>query len=223
MSVLTASIIFIAFLSYVGFQMAKNFQLRNLNLSLQKQDYKTVEQLCTMPMVRKLLGQYVSDLYQLRGYYMGQDTEKFEQHLHKMLQTTYPNLDDKKSFLEQYYHTFLLKGQKAYADWMLEGIRALGDPLYTQYNEQAYCVMLEGRNDLIDEMIDEINSKKYYGFPLGVILFMIAKQYENLQDDKNAGIYYENAKVCFHPSAIYVPVINKKLEHLAQQTETAPA
>lgn len=203
--------------------MAKNFQLRNLNMSLQKQDYETVEQLCTMPMVRKLLGEYVSDLYQLRGYYMGGNTEKLERHLKKMLQTTYPNLDDKRSFLEQYYHTFLLRGQRMYADWMLEGIRALGDPLFTRYNEQAYCVMLDGRNDLIEEMIDTINSKKYYGFPLGVILFMIGKQYEDLHDDENAVIYYENAKVCFHPSTIYVPVIQKKLARLAPQTETAPA
>lgn len=223
MSVLTASVIFLAFVVYIGFQMAKNFQLRNLNTSLQKQDYETVEQLCTMPMVRKLLGAYVSDLYQLRGYYMGGNTEKFEQHLKKMLAAQYPNADDKKSFLEQYYHTFLLKGQRTYADWMLEGIRALGDPLFTRYNEQAYCVMLDGRNDLIEEMIDTINSKKYYGFPLGVILFVIGKQYEALHDDENAVIYYENAKVCFHPSAIYVPVIQKKLARLAPKTETAPA
>ncbi len=223
MSAITASIIFLAFLGYVVFQLMKNFQLRNLNVSLQKQDYETVEQICTMPIVRKLLGPYVSDLYQLRGYYMGQNMEKFEQHLKKMLQTTYQDLDDKKNFLQEYYHMFLLQGQRTYADWMLDSIRALGDPLYTQYNEQAYYVMLDKRSDLVEEMIDEINSKKYYGFPLGVILFMIAKQYEYRQDRKNAETYYQNAKVCFHPSAIYVPIIEKNLERLASELGTAPA
>lgn len=223
MNVLTASIIFIAFLIYFGFQLAKNFQLRSLNTSLRKKDYEAVELLCNMPMVRKLLGEYTSDLYQLRGYYMGKNTEKFEQHLQKMLQATYSNPEDKKSFLEQYYHNFLLKGQRKYADWMLEGIRALGDPLYTKYNEQAYSVMLDERSDFIDEMIDEINSKKYYGFSLGVILFMIAKQFEYRQDNQNAEIYYQNAKVCFHPRAIYVPVITKKLEQLASEQGTVPA
>lgn len=223
MSVITAAIIFIAFLGYVIFQIMKNFQLRNLNVSLQGEDYETVIQLADMPMVRRLLGDYLCDWYELCAYYQSHSTEKFEQHLKKMLQTTYPNVDDKKSFLEQYYHTFLLTGQRMYADWMLEGICALGDPLFTRYNEQAYCVMLDGRNDLIEEMIDTINSKKYYGFPLGVILFMIGKQYEDLHDDENAVIYYENAKVCFHPSTIYVPVIQKKLARLAPQTETTPA
>lgn len=223
MSAITASIIFLAFLGYVAFQMAKNFQLRNLNVSLQNKDYETTEQLGDMPMVRKLLGDYVCDLYQLRAYDLGHNTEKMEQQLQKMLQATYKNPDDKKSFLEEYYHMFLLKGQRTYADWMLDGIRALENPQDIMYNEQAYEVMLNGRSDLVEEMIDEINSKKYYGFPLGVILFTIAKQYEYRKDPKNAEIYYQNAKVCFHPSAIYVPIIEKNLERLASELGTAPA
>lgn len=223
MSAITASIIFLAFLGYFAFQLVKNFELRNLNVSLQNKDYETTEQLGNMPMVRRLLGDYVCDLYQLRAYDLGHNTEKFEQQLQKMLQATYQNPDDKKSFLEEYYHMFLLKGERTYADWMLDGIRALGNPLDTQYNEQAYQVMLDKRSDLVEEMIDEINSKKYYGFPLGVILFMIGKQYESRQDMRNAEIYYQNAKVCFHPSAVYVPIIEKKLERLTSELETAPA
>lgn len=223
MSAITASIIFLAFGGYLVFQLIKNFQLRDLNISLQKKDYETVVQLSQMPMVRRLLGDYVCDLYELRAYHLAHITEKFERKLQEMLHNTYRNPDDKKSFLDQYYHMFLLKEQRTYADWMLDGIRVLGDSSNTQYNEQAYYVMLDKRSDLIEEMIDEINSKKYYGFPLGVILFMIAKQYEYRHDAKNAEIYYENAKVCFHPNAVYVPVINRNLERLASKQETAPA
>lgn len=222
MSIITATIIFTAFVIYFGIQLAKNLQLRSLNTCLRKRDYESVEKLCTMPMVRKLLGEYTADLYQLRGYYTDKNIGKFEQQLKKMLQASYPNPEDKKSFLEQYYHTFLIKENRKYADWMLDGIRALEDPLYTKFNEQAYSVMLDKRSDLIEEMIEEINSKKYYGFSLGVILFMIAKQFEYREDGENAAIYYENARVCFHPSVIYVPIIKKKLEQLAPERETAP-
>lgn len=222
-STITAAIIFLAFLGYFAFQLAKNFQLRNLNVSLQNKDYETTEQLGHLPRVRRLLGDYVCDLYQLRAYDLAHDTEKMEQQLHKMLQATYKNPEDKKSFLMEYYHMFLLKGQRTYADWLLAEIRTLENPQDTKYQEQAYEVLLNGRSDLIEEMIDEINSKKYYGFSLGVILFAIAKQYESRKDAKNAEIYYQNAKVCFHPSAVYVPVIDKNLERLAAELAAAPA
>lgn len=222
MSEITAAIIFIAFLGCGAFQMMKSFQLRNLNTSLRKKDYETTEQLADMPMVRKLLGDYVCDLYALRAYNLSRNTERLEQQLHKMLQKTYSNPQDKKGFLEEYYHMFLIDQKRTYADWMLEGIRALGDPSCTQYSEQAYEVMLNKRSDLIDQMIDEINSKKYYGFPLGVILFMIGQQYEYREDEKTAGIYYQNAKVCFHPSAVYVPVLEKNMQRLGVELEAAP-
>ena len=42
--------------------------------------------------------------------------------------------------------------------------------------------MLDGKSDLIESMVEDINSKNYYGFALGVILFMVAKQYSYLGD-----------------------------------------
>ena len=62
----------------------------------------------------------------------------------------------------------------------------------------------------------QIDSKKYYGFPLGVILFMIARQYEYIHDTKHAIISYRNAKVCFPPKALYVPAIQESLRRLEQ-------
>lgn len=223
MSTITATVIFMAFLIYLLFQMLKNFQLRNLNVSMQKGNYETIEQLVNVPMTRRLLGEYTCDMYEVRAYSLSGNTEKLEKQLHKMIQKNYRNADDKKIFLEQYYHLFLLEKQKTYADWLLDGIRTLENPQDIRYNEQAYEVMLNQRSDFIDEMIDEVNSKKYYGFSLGVILFMIAKQYEYRQEPKNAEVYYQNAKVCFHPTAVYVPVIEKNLEHLALELGTAPA
>ena len=45
---------------------------------------------------------------------------------------------------------------------------------------------------------------------------MIARQYEYLDDTDNAVLYYNNAKICFHPKAIYIPAIQDSLKRLAQ-------
>ena len=42
--------------------------------------------------------------------------------------------------------------------------------------------MINKRNDLIEEMDNQIDSKKFYSFYLGVILYMIAIQYHTLYD-----------------------------------------
>lgn len=216
MSAITASVIFLLFACYVGVQVMKNFQLRQLNGSLGRKDYETVEKLADMPMFRKLLGDYTCDLYKLRGLYLARDTERFEQMLHDMIAATYKNPADKKSFLEQYFHTFLLKENKKYVDWLLDAIRQTGDEKLIRYTEQAYEVIINKRSDLIDTMNEQIDAKQYYGFPLGVILFMIARQYEYLGDEENAGINYRNAKVCFPPKAIYIPAIQESLKRLGQ-------
>lgn len=216
MSALTASVIFLLFAIYVGFQVGKNFLLRSMNKALAKKDCETVEKLADMAMSRRLLGAYTCDLYKLRALYLGKDVPRFEAMLQAMIAARYKNPADKKSFLEQYFHTFLLKENKQYAGWLLEAIRDFGDALFTRYNEQAYAVMIDKRSDLIETMDSQIDAKQYYGFPLGVILFMIARQYEYLDDTDNAVLYYNNAKICFHPKAIYIPAIQDSLKRLAQ-------
>lgn len=211
MSTITIFIAAIALVAYVVFQGIKSFQLRNLNTGLANKDSEMVERIADMAMSRRLLGQYVCDLYKLRVYYITRETEKFERTLKYMLGKEYKDPADKKSFLEIYFHTFLLKGNREYADWILEEIRKTGDEKFIHYNEESYAVMLDGRSDLIDGMIEDINSKRYYGFALGVILFMVAKQYSYLGDNTNALTYMQSAKSCFHPKAVYMPVVEKYL------------
>ena len=216
MSEITAIVIFLLFAVYIGVQIVKNFLLRQLNSGLSRRDYEAVEKLAQMPASRRLLGQYTCDLYHLRALYLDKDVPRFEEMLQHMMATEYKNPTDKKSFLEQYYHTFLLKENRKYADWLLDEIRKTGEEPFIRYNEQAYEVMLNRRSDLIETMDAQIDSKKYYGFPLGVILFMIARQYENIHDTKHAIICYRKAKVSFPPKAHYVPDIQESLRRTEQ-------
>jgi len=202
----------VAFAAYLIFQGIKNFQLHNLNESLRKRDSETVERIADMGMTRRLLGEYVCDLYKLRVFYVTKEEEKFEKVLKHMLKAEKYRPDDRESFLETYFHTFLIKGNRKYADWILEAIRKTGNQKFIHYSEESYAVMLDKRSDLIDKMEEDINSKLYYGFALGVVLFMVAKQYSYLGDDRNALEYMRSAKACFHPKAVYMPVVDRYLE-----------
>ena len=201
-----------AVVAYLIFQGVKNFQLHNLNESLRKRDSETVERIADMGMTRRLLGEYVCDLYKLRVFYVTKEEEKFEKVLKHMLKAEKYRPDDRESFLETYFHTFLIKGNRKYADWILEAIRKTGNQKFIHYSEESYAVMLDKRSDLIDKMEEDINSKLYYGFALGVVLFMVAKQYSYLGDDRNALEYMRSAKACFHPKAVYMPVVDRYLE-----------
>ena len=211
MSTITIFIAAIALVAYVVFQGIKSFQLRNLNTGLANKDSEMVERIADMAMSRRLLGQYVCDLYKLRVYYITRNEDRFERMLLHMIGTEYTDPADKKSFLETYFHTFLIKENRKYADWLLEAIRKTGDEKFIRYNEESYAVMMDKKSDLIDKMIEDINSKLYYGFALGVILFMVAKQYSYLGDETNALTYMQSAKSCFHPKAVYMPVVEKYL------------
>ena len=212
MNPITIFIVVVAFAAYLIFQGIKNFQLHNLNESLRKRDSETVERIADMGMTRRLLGEYVCDLYKLRVFYVTKEEEKFEKVLKHMLKAEKYRPDDRESFLETYFHTFLIKGNRKYADWILEAIRKTGNQKFIHYSEESYAVMLDKRSDLIDKMEEDINSKLYYGFALGVVLFMVAKQYSYLGDDRNALEYMRSAKACFHPKAVYMPVVDKYLE-----------
>ena len=187
----------IALVLYLVFQGVKNFQLHNLNISLKNKDSETVEKIADMKLAQRLLGEYVCDLYKLRAYYITGEQEKFEKVLRHMIACKKYRADDRQSFLEIYFHTFLIKGNRKYADWLLEAIRKTGDAKFIRYSEESYAVMLDRESGLIDQMEEDINSKLYYGFALGVVLFMVAKQYSYLGDNKNALEYMRSERHVF--------------------------
>lgn len=214
MNSITVTVIFILFLGYLGFQFLKKFLLQNLDTSINKKDYALTEKMSDMPLSRRTLGNYTCDLYKMKAYYLDKNVEKFDEMLKHILMTEYKNPDDKKAFIELYYHTFILKENKKYADILLDEINKYDDENFKKYNQQAYEVMINKRNDLTDEMDKQIDSKKFYGFSLGVILYMIAIQYERLGDNKRAITYFQNAIVCFNPKEKYVVLSKEHIEKL---------
>lgn len=217
--VVFTSITFIALL-YMGM---KQFCLNNLKRALNNQDYTTVVKVADMKVSRRLLNNFHCDLYKIRAYYLAKDVENFDIMLDQMIRNHDYKEDDKKEFLTTYYHTFLLKENQKYADILLQGIKDMKDRSYTLYNEQAYEVVFHKRTDLIDVMDKEIDSKQYYGFPLGVIVYYMGIQYLMLNDKEHALIFFKNAVICFHPKSIYVPHANEYIRKLTEEVEEQKA
>lgn len=61
--------------------------------------------------------------------------------------------------------------------------------------------------------------KKYYGFPLGVIVYYMAMQYLALDDKEHALTLFKSTLVCFHPKSIYIPFVNEYIEKLTTEIE----
>lgn len=214
MNSITMAVIFILFLVFFIIQIVKKFLLSNLDGSIAKKDYALTEKISDMPLSRRALGNYTCDLYKIKSYYLDKNIEMFDKMLKHILETDYKNPDDKKAFIELYYHIFILKENKNYADILLDEINKYDDENFKKYNQQAYEVMINKRNDLTNEMDKQIDSKKFYGFSLGVILYMIAIQYERLGDNKRAITYFQNAIVCFHPNEKYVSFSKEHINKL---------
>ena len=214
MNSITMAVIFILFLGFFAFQIVKKFLLNSLDSSIRKKDYQLTEKLSDMSISRRFLKDYTCDLYKIKAYYLDKNVEKFDKMLEYIIKTDFNNPEDKKAFLELYYHTFILKENKKYADILLKEISKSEDKNFVKYNQQAYEVMINKRNDLAEEMDKQIDSKKFYGFSLGVILYMIAIQYERLEDSKRAITYFKNAIVCFNPREKYSISAKKHIEQL---------
>lgn len=219
MNSITMTVIFALFLIYFVFQLIKKFLLNNLDSSIAKKDYALTEKMADMPLSRRALGDYTCDLYKIKAYYLGKSIDKFDEMLEHVLKTDYKNPDDKKTFIELYYHIFIIKENKKYADILLNEINKYEDENFKKYNQQAYEVMINKRNDLAEEMDKEIDSKKFYGFSLGVILYMIAIQYERFGDNKRAITYFQNAIVCFNPKEKYVSLAKEHIKNLGATME----
>lgn len=216
MSLYTVAAIAVITIAVIIYQIIKRLTLNSLMKALQNKNYEQAIQMSKKPLANKLLTEYMCDLFRIRAYIGMNDEQKFKNELMNDLEKHYP-LEKRKEILEQYFHYFIIKKDKEYAEKLLDKIKELNDSKYLKYNEQAYEVIFNKRCDLLKKMDDEIETDGYYGFPLGVVVYMIAIQYLYLGDKENARKYFYNSLTCFHPKSIYVPQINKYVDYLTKE------
>ena len=213
MSPITIGVISIAGSIMLIAGILKNFYLKSLIRTSETGDLDAINAMLSMPLIKVVLSDYVCDLYKLKVLYRTRRMIEFEEFLNYMLKADYKE-ENKKSFLELYFHTFVVKNEQKYAKIVFDTIKETNDVILERYCNWSYEVFFNNRTDFIDEMDKIMDTKDYYGFTLGAIIFAMARQYELLGDKQNAYLYYYNSKLVFHTSAVYYPLIEPKLQEL---------
>ena len=184
------------------YQIMKNSLLNRLNKALASDNTAVIRQIAEKSFNQRILSPYVCDLYMLRVLFKTGQLQELKEYLNEVLDKPY-TLDKRKEILDIYYYQFLFKEDADYAQPLLDRIRETNDASYIEYNANAYDVIILKHTDLLEDMIQDIDNKKYHGLALGITLYLAAMQYYYLKDMKNARIFFYNSLSCFHAKSIY--------------------
>ena len=169
MNPITLIIICILFLLGLTYLLMRIVFLKSLNNALQQEDYQAVQRLLNKSQAKRLLSDYLRDLYKARVYYLSKDETALISHLRGMMKKSYEKADEEQ-YLALYYHTFLSQGNYDEALELLERIYQCENDKMIRYCDWTRDILLNQRNDLCDEIITALDNKDYYGFPLGTCL-----------------------------------------------------
>lgn len=218
MNNILVGIIIVCIILVLLLQIIKNSLLNKLNKALASDSMDVLQQITSKTLNQRILTPYVCDLYMLRGLYKCGDIDGLKEYLNDVLTASY-SLEKRKDILDIYYYQFLFRDDEEYSGTLLERIKETNDLAYIEYNTNAYEVMIHKRTDLIDEMIQGIDDKKYRGLGLGITLYMVGMQYVYLDDKKNARIYFYNSLSCFHAKSIYAAHAKTWVDRLTDEMD----
>ena len=210
-------IIMIGGILILAYQITKNRLLNSLNRALTANDKEAINRITDKSLNQRILSPYVCDLYMLRVLFKTGQIEELKEHLNLVLDKPY-TLEKRKDILDIYYYQFLFK---EYAEILLDRIRETNDAAYIEYNTNAYKVMILKHTDLLEDMIQGIDDKKYHGFALGITLYLAALQYYYLNDMENARIFFYNSLSCFHAKSIYAAHAQAWVDKLSKDMNAA--
>lgn len=218
MNNILVGIIIVCIILVLLLQIIKNRLLNKLNKALAFDSMEVLQQITSKSLNQRILTPYVCDLYMLRGLYKCGDIDGLKEYLNAVLTASY-SLEKRKDILDIYYYQFLFRDDEEYSGTLLERIKETNDLAYIEYNTNAYEVMIRKRTDLIDEMIQGIDDKKFRGLGLGITLYMVGMQYVYLDDKKNARIYFYNSLSCFHAKSIYAAHAKAWVDRLTDEMD----
>lgn len=212
-------IIMIGGILILAYQITKNRLLNSLNRALTANDKEAINRITDKSLNQRILSPSVCDLYMLRVLFKTGQIEELKEHLNLVLDKPY-TLEKRKDILDIYYYQFLFKDDAEYAEILLDRIRETNDAAYIEYNTNAYKVMILKHTDLLEDMIQGIDDKKYHGFALGITLYLAALQYY-LNDMENARIFFYNSLSCFHAKSIYAAHAQAWVDKLSKDMNAA--
>lgn len=215
MNPITLIIICILFLLGLTYLLMRIVFLKSLNNALQQENYQAVQRLLNKSQAKRLLSDYLRDLYKARVYYLSKDETALISHLRGMMKKSYEKADEEQ-YLALYYHTFLSQGNYDEALELLERIYQCENDKMIRYCDWTRDILLDQRNDLCDEIITALDNKDYYGFPLGTCAYLVAVQKKRLEAYEEAMQWFDAAKDILQKRDIYRSEVLKELEALKE-------
>ena len=214
----TVVLFIILIVSILVYYIVKGHYVNQMTKAIKNKNYQDVLTLSRKSLLKKFMGNYNCTLYRLRALSnMGKDVE-FKYELDLEIEEAFPD-SKHKDLLVMYFHYFLIKKDREYAEKLLEDIRNIGEPTFSVFHEKAFDIMINNSTAYIASMEDDINSKRYSGFELGVLVYMIGMQYLILDNKDEARTYFYNSLSCFHPNAVYVSCAKKYVNDLSDELE----
>lgn len=202
----------------VIFYMLKVIRISRINGALRDKDLNLVLELTNT----KLINEYTRDLYRAKAYYREgtktNDLSLLKQHIREMLKKTY-EVADTRQYITLYYHFFFERKDYDFTNEMLVEILKKNDLYITRHTQWIKDVIVDGKNDLIEEMETIADNKVYYGFELGVIVMLIGVQYYRIEQYQEAYDWLQNALMIFAPKDFYVKQVKELVDKISPLIE----
>lgn len=187
--------------------------MKSLNKSLDEASYERVQELLHKWQAKLLLSEYLRDLYQARVYFLARDEDTLMEHLRKMMRKSYAKVDNEQ-YLALYYHIFINQGNNDFALELLERIHQCDNEKLIRYCDWTKAVLLEGYNNLVDEITKALDNKDYYAFPLGTCAYLIGIQKKRMEAFEEALQWFDAAKDVFQKRDVYRTSVLKEIDNL---------
>lgn len=202
MSIYSFYSIIAMFILFILYLYLKKKSIHKLNTFIQNKQSEQLRAFLKNKFTHFFVSKYLTDLYTARSYVMDHNISTLKETLVEMFQRTYQK-QETSDYLTLYFHYFINQNDMQFAENILERIQREADPSLIRYCRWTYQVLAKDENIYIDEMIMAIEQKIYHSFPLGVISYLIAVQYERLHDFKNAAIWYYTATTVLQKNEMY--------------------
>lgn len=216
MNIISICIIIFLFILGILFLFIRKRKIDQLNKALKEKNFDSAFALLSNS--KFFLPKYIIDLYTARVYYLQQDIDLLKKHLRKMFEMEYASTDT-TTYLNLYYHIFLANKDYTFAKEILSRIEKMDNARMILCSQHAYNVFACNRNDLISEIENEIDSKYYSDFLLGVATYLIAYQYMRIEDTHMALEWFDLCLSTLQPNDVYYKKTQTYLTALKEKSK----
>ena len=188
-------VVIVVMLVIVGLQIAAELVRRNQFKKLRQEmfsgQFDAFFARVDGALCRRLFTAYNRDYLKLNAYMMQDDADKVTEQFDHMLERRLPK-KQRRDLVAKAFNFFVMQRDAARSDKLLAEIKTWHDERLEAGCAQLYAILIEKKSDYLEEMeqsLDAANDEQR-----GYLEFLIAEQYENRGDAKQAARYRKRSK-----------------------------